>query len=161
MQLGATMQLPERDRLHLSRRILLTHLKVLYAGRIAEEIFCHDITAGSANDFERATELARHMVCEWGMSEAVGPINYAQGEETLFLGREITRTQTHSEALSVRIDEEVKKIVEECYAAARVLLEEHMDAVGRVAEALLVKETLSGAEVGDLMGGKGRPEDPR
>jgi len=154
MALGATMQLPERDRFHLTRKQVLGNLKVLYAGRVSEETFCGDVTAGAANDIERATEIVRRMICEWGMSENVGPINYSESEETIFLGREITRSRNHSEALALRIDEEVRHVVEGCYEETRKLIHEHRDAVARVAEALLLKETLMGDEVRELIEGK-------
>jgi cell division protease FtsH len=159
MALGATMQLPERDRVHLQRTTMIGNLKVLYAGRISEQVFCNDVTTGAANDIERATDLVRRMVCEWGMSENVGPINYSESEETLFLGREVTRSRNHSEALSLRIDEEVRRIVDECYQGAQRLIEEHRDAVARVAEALIIKETLSGEEVDQLVKGELLPEE--
>jgi len=153
MALGSTMQLPEREELHLSRKRLLGNLKVLYAGRISEELFCDDITAGASSDIDRATEIVRRMVCEWGMSEKIGPINYSEGEETLFLGREVTRTKNHSEALSLRIDDEVSAIVDECYKFTEGLLRKHREALIRIAEALLIKETLAGEEVSRLVEG--------
>ncbi len=149
--LGSTMQLPERDRLHLSKKGVLGNIMVLYAGRIAEELFCGDITAGASSDIERATELARRMVCEWGMSENIGPINYSEGEETLFLGREVTRSQNHSDAIALRIDEEVRRIIDDCYKSTEKLLRKHREELVRVAEGLLVKETLSGEEVATLI----------
>ena len=158
MALGATLQLPERDRIHLGKKQLLGNLMVLYAGRISEELFCDDITAGAANDIERATELARRMVTEWGMSGNLGPVSYSEGEETLFLGREVTRTRSHSEALALRIDEEVRAIVDECYKGAEKLLRKHREAVVRVAEALRLKETLAGEEVAALVNPPERPE---
>ncbi|MBN1421254.1 MAG: ATP-dependent zinc metalloprotease FtsH [Planctomycetes bacterium] len=151
MALGATMQLPERDRYHLARRAILGNLCVLYAGRAGEEMFCDDITAGAKDDIRRATEIARALVCEWGMSDRIGPVNYSDSEEHLFLGREITRSRNHSEAISLRIDEEVRRIIDECYARTRALLEENRDGVRRVAEELLAREVLTGEEVGDLI----------
>lgn len=153
MALGSTMQLPDREELHVSRKKLLGTLMVLYAGRISEDLFCDDITAGASSDIERATEIARRMVCEWGMSEKVGPINYSEGEETLFLGREVTRSKNHSETLSLQIDEEVSRLVDECYKASEGMLRKHREALIRVAEALLVKETLDGEEVSRLVEG--------
>ena len=155
--LGATMQLPERDRYHLGRKRIRGNLMMLYAGRIAEQLFCDDITSGASNDIERATELARRMVCEWGMSDAVGPINYSDGEETLFLGREVTRSRNHSETLAVRIDEEVRRIVDEAYKASEKVLRKHRDAIVRITEGLMAKETLTGEEVASLV--EGRPID--
>jgi cell division protease FtsH len=160
MALGATMQLPERDRIHLSRKQVIANLTMLYAGRVAEQLFSNDITAGASNDIERATDLARRMVCEWGMSDEVGPINYSEAEETLFLGREVTRTRNHSETVALRIDEEVRKIIDGCYQAAEKLLRKYRDAVIRIAEALLVKETLTGEEVAALVEGKPLADAP-
>ncbi len=154
MALGATMQLSERDQYHYSRKQLLGNLKVLFAGRIAEVIFCDDITAGAKNDIERATDLARRMVCEWGMSDTIGPINYSESEETLFLGREVTRSQNHSDAMALRIDEEVRKIIDMCYQESEQILKNHHEEIEAITQALLVKETLSGVEVARLVEGE-------
>jgi cell division protease FtsH len=154
MSLGSTMQLPERDRYHLSRAQLLGNLVVLYAGRAAEQLCCKDITAGAKSDIERATELARRMVCEWGMSEALGPINYTESEETLFLGREVTRTRNHSELLAQKIDEEVERLVQKSYDTALDLLRRHRQGLERIARALLERETLSGEDVAALVDGR-------
>ncbi len=153
MALGATMQLPERDTYHMKRRKILGNVELLLSGRIAEEIFCDDVSAGAQNDIERATDLVRSMVCEWGMSERIGPISYAEPRETFFLGREVTRTKPHSEALSIEIDREVKRIIDECYEAARVRIERHAAEVSRIAEALLLHESLTGAEVDSIIAG--------
>ncbi|MBI2921053.1 MAG: ATP-dependent metallopeptidase FtsH/Yme1/Tma family protein [Planctomycetes bacterium] len=153
MALGATMQLPEKDRYHYPKKYLLAMLKVLFAGRLAEEEFCGDISAGAQNDIERVTEFARRMVCEWGMSD-LGPINYSESEETLFLGREITRTRNHSEATAMAIDAEVKKILTRCYDEAKDLLRANRDKVERIAKALLKYEVLDSADVKRLMQGE-------
>ena len=160
MSLGSTMQLPEQDRLHLGRKGCQAVLQVLYAGRIAEEIFCDDITAGAANDIERATGLARRMVTEWGMSEKIGPVNYADGEEALLMGRESLRSREHSDAIALRIDEEVRSILDVSYAAAEKLLKKEREAVQRIAEALLSKETLYGDEVAAIVEGREPPPLP-
>jgi cell division protease FtsH len=149
---GATMFLPEKDRHHLSKNYLLAMLKVSFAGRLAEEEFCGDISAGAQNDIKQATEYARMMVCEWGMSD-LGPINYSESEETLFLGREVTRTRNHSEATAVAIDVEVKKILTQCYDAAKVILQANKEKVERVAKGLLRYESLDKAEVFRLLEG--------
>lgn len=154
MALGATMQVSERDQYHYSRKQLLGNLQVLFAGRVAEVLFCEDITAGAKNDIERATDLARRMVCEWGMSDTIGPISYSDSEETLFLGREVTRSQNHSDAMALKIDDEVRKIVDESYQKAEKLLRKHRVEVERITEALLLRETLSGAEVARLVEGE-------
>jgi cell division protease FtsH len=153
MALGATMQLPERDRYHMQRKRLLAMIQVLFAGRLAEEMFCDDISSGAQNDIERATELARRMVTEWGMSERIGPINYREGEEHLFLGKEVARSKTHGEQVALEIDEEVKKIILECYEATRAVLEEHRSEVEAIAAALLKYEVLSGEEVAVILRG--------
>jgi cell division protease FtsH len=157
MALGLTMQLPERDRYHLSRQQVFGNLKLLYAGRIAEERFCGDVTSGAASDIERATELVRRMVCEWGMSDAIGPINYRDNEETLFLGREVTRSRDHSDAIALRIDEEVRRIVDTCYADAEKLIDGHLEEIERIAQALMERETLTGEEVALVVRGETLP----
>ncbi len=159
MSLGATMQLPEKDQYHLQRKRMLGTLCVLYAGRIAEEMCCGDISAGASNDIERASELARRMVCEWGMSEELGPINYSDNEETLFLGREVTRSRSHSEATALVIDKEVKTIVEQCYKRSEKLLAKNRDKLEAIAKALLRHETLSGRDVERLL--RGEDVEPR
>jgi cell division protease FtsH len=156
MSLGSTMQLPEKDQVHHARKQLLGTLMVLYGGRIAEEVFCGDITAGASSDIERATELARRMVCEWGMSSEIGPVNYTESEETLFLGREVTRSRNHSDHLAQKIDEEVHRIIQQCCERTEELLLKHREALLRIVEALLEHETLSGEEVALLVAGKTR-----
>jgi cell division protease FtsH len=151
--LGATMQLPEQDRYTMQRRRLIANLTVLYGGRIAEELFCGDVSSGAQNDIKRATELGRRMVCEWGMSDAIGPINYSDSEETLFLGREVTKTQTHSEETSLLIDNEIKRILMDGYKRAEILLKDHRVEMERLAEALLKYEVLSRAEVDAVLEG--------
>ncbi len=154
MALGATMQLPERDRCHISRRRLMDMMTMLFAGRVAEEMFCEDITSGAQNDIERATEIARRMVTEWGMSERVGLVNYHEGEETVFLGREVTRTRNHSEKTAQEIDDEVRRILREAHDGARKILEEHRAETEAVAKALLKHESLSGEEVAAVIRGE-------
>ena len=153
MALGATMQLPERDTYHMKKKRLLGNVELLLSGRIAEELFCDDISAGAQNDIERATDLVRSMVCEWGMSERIGPVSYAEPRETFFLGREVARTKPHSEALAIEIDREVKRIIDECYEAARDRIDEHADEVRRIADALVVHESLTGPEVESIIAG--------
>jgi cell division protease FtsH len=123
------------------------------AGRIAEEIFMHHITTGAGNDIERATEMARKMVCEWGMSE-LGPMSFGKKEEQIFLGREIAQHRDYSEATAIKIDEQVKKLVEDGYQRARKIIEEKSDALIRIAETLLEREVLDGAEVRQLIDGR-------
>ena len=132
------------------------------AGRIAEEIFLHQLTTGARNDIERATEMARKMVCEWGMSE-LGPLSFGKQDEQIFLGREIAQHRDYSESTAIRIDDQVRKLVEDGYSRARHIIEERSDAMVRVADALLEREVLDGAEVLDLINGKalGKFESPR
>ena len=151
--LGSTMQLPERDRYHMQKRYCLGQLAVLFGGRAAEEAFCNDISAGARSDIKQATELARMMVCEWGMSEALGPISYSEAEETLFLGREITRTRNHSEQTAQSIDREVQALLTSCLERSRQMIRDHRDACEHIAQALLRLEVLSGTDVESLMNG--------
>ena len=153
MALGATMFLPERDRYIMPRNRILGEIVSLLGGRAAEHLFCEDITSGAQSDFERATKLARAMVCRWGMSDRLGPMSYTEGEEHLFLGREIAKVKSISDATAVIIDEEVRRIIDECYQRALDLLNQHSDAVHRIVEALLQYESITGEEVDVLMQG--------
>ncbi|MCZ6692235.1 MAG: ATP-dependent zinc metalloprotease FtsH [Planctomycetota bacterium] len=154
MALGATMQLPEGDKYHMQKKTLLGNLMVLYGGRVSEEISFGDISTGAKDDIERATELARAMVCEWGMSDALGPISFSDNEETLFLGREITRRTSHSDHTVRIIDEEVSKILTESYKKTTERIEQNRESLERIAEALLKHEVLTGSEVGRLIKGE-------
>ncbi|MBI5366435.1 MAG: ATP-dependent metallopeptidase FtsH/Yme1/Tma family protein [Planctomycetes bacterium] len=151
---GMTMRLPDRDRHNVSKRYVLSQITVCFGGRAAEEIFCKDISAGAQNDLKQATQLARLMVCEWGMSEAVGPVNYMENEEHMFLGREIARTRNHSEATANEIDREVRRILEECCQRARTLLEENHETTERMARALLKYEVLNSTDVDTILKGR-------
>jgi len=153
MALGLTMQLPIDDKHSYHKDFLESQLAILMAGRIAEEIFMHHITTGAGNDIERATDMARKMVCEWGMSD-MGPMSYGKKEEQIFLGREISQHRDYSEATAIRIDEAVHRFVDEGYKRARVIIEQHNDALIRIAEALLEREVLDGAEVLQLIRGE-------
>ncbi len=157
--LGATMSLPETDRYGRSREELLARLRVCYGGRVAEDIVFGDVTTGAENDIEQATELARLMVTKWGMSDAVGPISYAEGEEHLFLGREVVRQVNHAEATAQLIDTEVKRLLTEAHADVGKMLREREPALHALADALLEHETLSGEEVREVLAGRplGRP----
>jgi cell division protease FtsH len=164
VSLGATMQLPEKDRYHMQKKYCLGQLTVLFGGRASEELFCNDISAGARSDIKQATDLARMMVCEWGMSDRLGPINYSEAEETLFLGREITRTRNHSELTAQAIDQEVRTFLDSCLERARQLIRDNHGACDRIAQALLRYEVLSGTDVEALMNGAApeslRPADP-
>ncbi len=153
MALGVTMQLPIDDKHSYNKDYLEAQLSILMGGRIAEEIFMHHITTGAGNDIERATEMARKMVCEWGMSE-LGPLSFGKREEQIFLGREIAQHRDYSEATAIRIDEQVKKLAEDAYNRARRVIEDHADALERIALALLEREVLDGSEVHQLIDGK-------
>jgi len=154
MALGATMSLPEQDRYGATKRELLARLQVCFGGRVAEEIACDDISSGAQNDIEQATEVARLMVTKWGMSERMGPISLAEGEEHLFLGREIARSMNHSEATAVVVDEEIHRLIEEALEETRRLLREREGALHTLAEALLEFETLTGEEVEAILRGE-------
>ncbi|MBM3787209.1 MAG: ATP-dependent metallopeptidase FtsH/Yme1/Tma family protein [Acidobacteria bacterium] len=153
MALGLTMQLPMDDKHSYHKEYLRSQLAILMAGRIAEEIFMGHITTGAGNDIERATDMARKMVCEWGMSD-MGPMSYGKKEEQIFLGREISQHRDYSEATAIRIDEAVHMFVDEGYQRARKIIEDHREAMIRVAETLLQREVLDGAEVMQLIRGE-------
>lgn len=140
--LGLTMQLPEDDHYTHSRSYLLAQIAILFGGRVAEKLVFDDVTTGASNDIERATELARKMVCEWGMSDELGPLAYGTKEEQIFLGREITRHRDYSEETSRRIDAVVKQIILDANERVTQLLTEHRAALNAIAEALLDKETI-------------------
>jgi cell division protease FtsH len=160
MALGLTMQLPEADKHTYTREYLEGMLAVLMGGRSAEEIFLGHITTGAGNDIERATEIARNMVCEWGMS-GLGPLAYGKKDEAIFLGREIAQHRDYSEDTAIQIDKEVKRIVNGGYEAAKALLVKNRETLERVALALLEREVIDANEVKLLMEGKPLPEKPR
>jgi cell division protease FtsH len=153
MALGLTMFFPEKDQYGMGRKKLLGRLRVAFGGRVAEELVIGDITTGAQNDIEQATETARLMVTKWGMSDKVGPVSYAENEEHLFLGREVTKTVNHSEATAVVIDGEVKRMLDEAHEETRRTLLAHMDGLHRVARALLEFETLSAEEMRLILAG--------
>jgi cell division protease FtsH len=154
MALGMTMSLPEKDVYHVHRKKLLSQICLAMGGRAAEEAFCEDISTGASADIEQATELARSMVCRWGMSDVMGPISYHEGEDTVFLGREITRTRTHSEAMAVKIDQEVRDILLQAHGRAKSIIEEKREAVERLVQALLKYEVLYRRDVERIMAGE-------
>ena len=160
MALGLTMQLPIDDKHTYTREHLEAMLAVLMGGRSAEELFLGHITTGAGNDIERATDIARNMVCEWGMSE-LGPLAYGKKEEAIFLGREIAQHRDYSEDTAIQIDKEVKRIVNNGYEQARNLLDSNRDTLERIAQALLEREVLDAAEVKLLIEDKPLPEKPR
>jgi cell division protease FtsH len=160
MALGLTMQLPEDDKHTYTRGYLEGMLAVLMGGRSAEEIFLGHITTGAGNDIERATDIARNMVCEWGMSE-LGPLAYGKKDEAIFLGREIAQHRDYSEDTAIQIDKEVKRIVNGGYEKAKNLLVNNRETLESIAQALLEREVLDANEVRLLMEGKPLPEKPR
>src|SRR5688500_9736603 len=152
MALGVTQQLPEGDRHNYSEEYLLGQIAILMGGRIAEDTFLGSITTGASNDIERATELARAMVCEYGMSE-MGPLTFGKKEEQIFLGREIAQHRDFSEETAIRIDQQVKKIVTAQYERAKGIIEDNRDVMVRLAECLLERETLEGVEIRRIVAG--------
>jgi cell division protease FtsH len=159
MALGVTMQLPIDDKHSYSRDYLLAQLAILMGGRIAEEKYMRHMTTGAGNDIERATDLARKMVCEWGMSE-LGPLSFGKKEEQIFLGREIAQHRDYSEETAIRIDEQVKKLVQGGYDQAARIIDERSEALVRIAETLLEREILDGNEVMQLINGQALPPLP-
>ena len=149
--LGVTQQLPIDDRYTYSRDYLEKALNVLLGGRAAEEIALNHMTTGAGNDLERATDLARKMVTEWGMSEKLGPLTFGKKDEQIFLGREIAKHKDYSEKTAVDIDEEVKRIVTEAYERAKKILEDNQGLLGVIANALLERETIEGQEIDKLI----------
>jgi cell division protease FtsH len=154
MALGLTQQLPVDEKHNYSREYLEDQIAILLGGRIAEEITIGSITTGASNDFERATGMARRMVCEWGMSEAVGPLAFGKKEEQIFLGREIAQHQDYSEDTALHIDREVKRFITENYARANKILLEHKEQLVALADALLVRETLDAEQVRRIAAGE-------
>ncbi len=152
MALGVTQQLPEGDRHNYSKEYLLGQIAILMGGRIAEDTFLGSITTGASNDIERATELARAMVCEYGMSD-LGPLTFGKKEEQIFLGREIAQHRDYSEDTAIKIDQEVKKIVGQQYARAKNIIEENRDVMVRLSETLLERETLDGVQIRRIVAG--------
>jgi cell division protease FtsH len=152
MALGLTQQLPEGDRYTHSRDYIEGSIAILMGGRLAEDIFLSKITTGASNDIERATDLARKMVCEFGMSN-LGPLTFGKKEEQIFLGREIAQHQDYSEDTAIKIDQEVKRIVMEQYERARQIILEHRDALDRLAHELLGRETLDSVQIRRIVAG--------
>jgi len=158
--LGVTQQLPEDDKHTYSREYLEAAIAVLMGGRVSEEIHLNQMTTGAGNDLERVTELARKMVCEWGMSPKLGPLTFGKKEEAIFLGREIAQHRDYSEATAVEIDHEVKEVVLQGYGTARGILENNRDALIRIAEALLEREVVDAEEIAALVRGERLPAKP-
>ena len=153
MALGLTMQLPLDDKHSYNKEYLEAQLAILMGGRIAEEIFMKQITTGAGNDIERATDMSRKMVCEWGMSD-LGPMSFGKKDEQIFLGREIAQHRDYSESTAIKIDEQVRRLVDMGYQRARGIIEKNSDALVRIAQMLLEREVLDGAEVMQLINGE-------
>ncbi len=151
LALGYTLNLPQEDRYLMSKQELLDEITVMLAGRAAEELIFDEVTTGASNDLERATELARRMVCEFGMSERLGPVTLGRKAGPIFLGRDIVEDRNYSEAIASQIDKEVRQIVEECYERAKNLLQTHRQVLDAIAQRLLEKETIDGDELDELL----------
>lgn len=154
MALGLMQQLPEDDKHTYSKSYWLDQIAVFFGGRVAEKLVFDDMNTGASSDIERATQIVRRMVCEWGMSERLGPVHYASKEEHVFLGREIGKPREHSEHTQVNIDAEVKRILEEQCAVAHKLLEENLETLHNLAKAVLEKETLNSEEIDRIIRGE-------
>jgi cell division protease FtsH len=160
MALGVTMQLPLDDRHNYSRDYLESRLAIMMGGRVAEELFLNGITTGASNDIEQATEVARRMVCEFGMSD-LGPLAYGKNQQEIFLGRDLATQRDFSEDTAIKIDQEVKRFVMTAFQRAKDVISSNRDALVRIAEALLEREVLDASEVNLLMEGKPLPERPK
>jgi cell division protease FtsH len=157
MALGVTMQLPIDDRHNYYKNYLETAIAILMGGRLAEELFLDSMSTGAGNDIERATEMARKMVCEWGMSD-LGPLSFGKKEEQIFLGREIAQHRDYSEATAVKIDEEVQKLVKRGYDTAKELLSANRDVLVRIALALIEREVLDAQQIKMIIEGQELPK---
>jgi cell division protease FtsH len=159
MALGVTMQLPTDDRHNYYKNYLETQIAILMGGRIAEEMFLNVMSTGAGNDIERATDMARKMVCEWGMSE-LGPLTFGKKEEQIFLGREIAQHRDYSEDTAIKIDQEVRKLVNNGYTTAKQILSDNRDTLESIARALIEREVLDANEIKLLVDGKELPPLP-
>ena len=158
--LGVTMSLPAQDRYSYDKEFMLSQISMLFGGRIAEEVFMKQMTTGASNDFERATSLARDMVTRYGMTDALGPMVYAENEGEVFLGRSVTKTTTMSEQTMQKVDVEVRRIIDAQYAQARKLIEDNADKMHAMAKALLEWETIDAEQIDDIMAGR-EPRPPK
>ena len=156
--LGVTLSLPEKDRYSYDREYMLNSISMLFGGRIAEEVFMHQMTTGASNDFERATSMARDMVTRYGMTDELGPMVYAENESEVFLGRSVTKQVNVSEQTMQKVDDVIRRIIDEQYAIARKLIEDNQDKMHAMAKALLEWETIDAEQIDDIMGG--RPPRP-
>jgi len=158
--LGVTMSLPAQDRYSYDSEYMLSQISMLFGGRIAEEVFMKQMTTGASNDFERATSIARDMVTRYGMTDALGPMVYAENEGEVFLGRSVTKTTNMSEQTMQKVDSEVRRIIDQQYALARKLIEDNSDKMHAMAKALLEWETIDVEQIDDIMAGR-EPRPPK
>jgi cell division protease FtsH len=158
--LGVTMSLPAQDRYSYDSEYMLSQISMLFGGRIAEEVFMKQMTTGASNDFERATQIARDMVTRYGMTDALGPMVYAENEGEVFLGRSVTKTTNMSEQTMQKVDAEVRRIIDQQYTLARRLIEDNTDKMHAMAKALLEWETIDSDQLDDIMAGK-EPRPPK
>ena len=158
--LGAAFYLPEKDRVSQDKEYMLANMASLFGGRIAEEVFMNQMTTGASNDFERATQIARDMVTRYGMTDALGPMVYAENEGEVFLGRSVTKTNNISEATMQKVDFEVRKLIDQQYALARGLIESNKERIHAMAKALLEWETIDREQIDDIMAGR-EPRPPK
>jgi cell division protease FtsH len=156
LALGYTMQLPQEDKFFLSQQDMLNQITMLLGGRAAEELMLGEVTTGARNDFERATKIAHDMVCAFGMSNELGTIAYGRENEEVFLGRDLVKEKNYSEETAIRIDHEIKRIVDQCYGLAYRLLSENKSALEKVTQRLLEKEVLTGDEVKEILQAESR-----
>nr|WP_315464664.1 ATP-dependent zinc metalloprotease FtsH [uncultured Rhodoferax sp.] len=158
--LGVTMSLPAQDRYSYDSEYMLNQISMLFGGRIAEEVFMKQMTTGASNDFERATSIARDMVTRYGMTDALGPMVYAENEGEVFLGRSVTKTTSMSEQTMQKVDSEVRRIIDQQYSLARKLIEDNQDKMHAMAKALLEWETIDSDQLDDIMAGR-EPRPPK
>ncbi len=157
MALGLTQQLPIDEKHTYARDFLNNNIAILLGGRVAEEIIFNEVTTGAGNDIERATDMARKMVCNWGMSDKMGPLSYGKKEEQIFLGREIAQHRDYSEATAIAIDEEVKNIIDKNHTRVTKILSDNREVLIRLSETLLERESLDADEIDLVMNNEELP----
>jgi cell division protease FtsH len=161
MALGLMQQLPEADKHTYSKSYWMDQLAVFFGGRVAEELVFDEMNTGASSDIQRATEIARRMVCEWGMSAALGPIHYDTKEEHVFLGRDIGKPREHSEAIQLEIDHEVKRILQSQYDVAKKIVAENLDTLHALAKAVMERETLDSDDIERILKGETLSPGPK
>jgi cell division protease FtsH len=161
MALGLMQQLPENDRHTYSKSYWMDQLAVFFGGRVAEELVFNEMNTGASSDIQRATDIARRMVCEWGMSEKLGPIHYNSKEEHVFLGRELGKPREHSETIQFEIDQEVKNLLQNQYDIAKKIITENLEVLHTLAKAVLEKETLDAEDIDRILRGEGFSPGPQ